>query len=228
MFNVNPESTITITTIRSEHVTAIETISSPDDHEWNYKAGTLLRVSERFPEGQLVALYDGIPVAYAVTMRTHYSPSDVPLSWWDMIGRDLSVPSHHADGDWLYGIDFAVHPHYRRHGIGTLMYNARFELVKRLNLRGMYAGGMLMGYHRYRDQMTVREYGERVMRGELEDPTVTMQMRRGFKPRAVIENYVPLPDAGGAAMLIEWRNPHYKPLLQTIVGKREIVIAPAV
>jgi GNAT superfamily N-acetyltransferase len=125
-----------------------------------------------------------------------------------MIGG-VTLNHHDPLGEWLYGVDFAVDPNYRQHGIGTRMYQTRFELVKRLNLRGFYAGGMLMGYHRYQQQMTVREYGEKVIRGELEDPTVTMQMRRGFKAHSVIEQYVHYPQAGHAAVLIEWANPHY-------------------
>ncbi|MBC8170229.1 MAG: GNAT family N-acetyltransferase, partial [Anaerolineae bacterium] len=119
---------------------------------------------------------------------------------------------HDPQGEWLYGVDFYVNEQYRRLGIGSKMYQARFNLVKRLNLRGMYAGGMLAGYHRYQQHMSAREYAEHIIHGELEDPTVTMQMRRGFKPRAVIENYATNPLAGNAAMLIEWRNPDYRPM----------------
>src|SRR5690606_42021094 len=63
-------------------------------------------------------------------------------------------------------------------------------------------GGMLMGYHRYRGLMTPREYGQRVIAGEIEDPTVSMQLRRGFEPRAIIEEYYPEWKAGHAAVLL--------------------------
>jgi hypothetical protein len=107
-------------------------------------------------------------------------------------------------------VEMAVRPEYRRNGIGTALYKARFNLVRRLNLKGWYAGGMLMGYYRYQDRMSPREYGERVIRGEIVDPTVTMQMNRGFTPIKVIENYLDEAPAGDAAVLIVWHNPDYQ------------------
>ncbi len=105
----------------------------------------------------------------------------------------------------------ATHPDFQRRGIGTALYIARFTLTKRLNLRGWYAGGMLMGYHRYRKHMSLHEYAEKVAQREIIDPTVTMQMNRGFKPLGLIENYADVPQADNGAMLIVWENPDYRP-----------------
>ena len=71
----------------------------------------------------------------------------------------------------------------------------------------MYAGGMLKGYERFRDRLSVREYAAKVMRGEVFDPTVSMQMRRGFSPRSVIENYAWDAQADHTGMLIVWERP---------------------
>jgi len=168
---------------------------------------------KRFPEGQFVALYqttssDILVVGYASTMRTNRPPNNKPKSWMDAIGT-LGIANHVPDGDWLYGVEMAVRPKYHRQGIGTQLYDARFELVQRLNLKGWYACGMLMGYHRYADQMSVQEYGEKVIKRELHDPTVTMQMNRGFTPLEVVEDYLDEPLAGGGAVLIIWENPEY-------------------
>ena len=166
---------------------------------------------ERFPEGQFVALLedDGEQkvVGTSHTMRVNDAP--YPGEWLETIG-DISIVNHVPDGEWLYGVEMAVHPAYRRRGIGTALYEARFDLCKRLNLRGWYAGGMLMGYPDHADEMTVLEYGEKVIRGEIIDPTVTMQMRRGFEAWQVIENYMDEPASGDGAVLIVWKNPEYK------------------
>lgn len=165
----------------------------------------------RFPEGQFVALLeDGETVAgIAATMRTTHPPApDHAVPWKEMIGS-VGIINHEPAGEWLYGVEMAVDPAYQGMGVGVGLYEARFALVKRLNLRGWYAGGMLMGYHLHREAMSVREYGERVIRRELHDPTVTMQMNRGFEAWGVIEDYIPEPDAGDAAVLIVWKNPDY-------------------
>lgn len=167
----------------------------------------------RFPKGQFVAVFspedEDLVAGMASTMRLS-DPPKLPLpAWMDEIGT-MGIANHVPDGEWLYGVEMAVRPNFRRRGIGTALYLARFELVKQLKLRGWYAGGMLMGYHRYRDQMSVREYGEKVVRRELVDPTVTMQMNRGFEAWGVCEDYLDEPEAGNAAVLIVWKNPEYQ------------------
>lgn len=203
---------VIVTSMRLDHISGITPMSSPTGIDpQDFSGATLPLVLKRFAEGQFVALVGGKVVSYAITMRTNRTPGISPLPWYAMIG-DLTLQNHNPQGEWLYGVDFYVNEQYRRLGIGSKMYQARFNLVKKLNLRGMYAGGMLAGYHRYQQQMSVREYADHIINGELEDPTVTMQMRRGFQPRAIIENYAANPLAGNAAMLIEWRNPDYRPM----------------
>src|SRR5690606_19693715 len=99
---------------------------------------------------------------------------------------------------------------YRKKGIGSALYQARFDLVRRLNLKGWYAGGMLMGYTKYRGKMSVEEYGNKVISGEIIDPTVTMQKNRGFELRELILDYMEEEQAGDAAVLIVWENPDYQ------------------
>jgi predicted N-acetyltransferase YhbS len=163
---------------------------------------------KRFPEGQFVALDGEMVVGMACTRRVNRAPSEKPLTWMDQIG-DLTIANHDPNGEWLYGVEVTVPPEHRKRGIATQLYEARFDLVRRLNLRGWYAVGMLMGYQNYRDQMSVRDYGEKVIRGEITDPTVTMQMNRGFRATMVVENYLDEPQAGDAGALIIWDNPDY-------------------
>ena len=80
-----------------------------------------------------------------------------------------------------------------------------------LNLRGWYLVGMLMGYESHAQDMDVIEYGEKVIAREIKDPTVTMQMNRGFRPVRVITDYVDESAAGNAGVLLVWDNPHFDP-----------------
>ena len=164
---------------------------------------------KRFPEGQFVAVTDvdgqEKVIGLAIVMRTDYLPSAPPKSWRDMIG-DYSLKNHVPDGRWLYGVEKAVHPDFQGVGIGSALYKAQFDLVRRLELDGMYAGGMLKGYKHHK-QMSVREYAGKVMRGELFDPTVSVQMRKGFEARTLIENYSWDHESDHAGMLIVWERP---------------------
>ncbi len=168
----------------------------------------------RFPEGQFMAMrisgpQAGHAMALAVTMRTSRPPTAPILPWMDAIG-DLQLNAHEPDGEWLYGVEMAVHPMYRRHGIGTGLYQARFQMARQMNLRGWYAVGMLMGYKHHADDIDVIEYGEKVIAGEIKDPTVTMQMNRGFVPKRVVTDYCDEPAAANAGVLIVWENPEYE------------------
>jgi GNAT superfamily N-acetyltransferase len=167
----------------------------------------------RFPEGQFVAVlrsphHADTVIGVAATLRTNHPASARHLPWMEMLG-DRTIAKHTPNGKWLYGVEMAVHPNFRKYGIGTALYEARFDLVRRLGLRGWYAVGMLMGYERYQDVMSVREYGEKVIRRELTDPTVTMQMNRGFRSLEVVENYIFEPASGDAGVAIVWDNPDF-------------------
>lgn len=143
-------------------------------------------------------------VGAAALMRTADPPHARPKAWLDMIGG-LALRRHDPKGRWLYGVEMAVDPEVQGCGVGSALYRSRLELVHALGLDGMYAGGMLKGYRRYRDRLSPREYAERVRRGEISDPTVTMQIHRGFRAAGIIEEYEDDPEAGNCAMLIVWR-----------------------
>jgi hypothetical protein len=74
----------------------------------------------------------------------------------------------------------------------------------------MVAGGMLPGYNRHKDAMTVEEYVERVAHGELTDPTLTPQLRSGFVVRGVLHDYIDDAAITPHASLIVWDNPNYE------------------
>ncbi|MCY4145228.1 MAG: GNAT family N-acetyltransferase [Chloroflexi bacterium] len=176
-----------------------------------FAAADILAHIDRFARGQFVAIRTSGPgagqaVGVAATMRTTRLPTAPALPWSEAIG-DSTLAAHEPEGDWLYGAEMAVRPDYRRKGIGTGLYRVRFDLARSLNLRGWYAVGMLMGYHNYADHMHVREYGQKVIAREIKDPTVTMQMNRGFRAVSVVTDYDDEPQAGDAGVLIVWENP---------------------
>jgi GNAT superfamily N-acetyltransferase len=118
--------------------------------------------------------------------------------------------SHDPGGAYYYGADISVHPEFRRMGIGRLLYQARQDLVRRHNRRGIVAGGLIPGYAAYKQQMAVADYVDQVVVGKLIDPTLTFQLRNGFRVCGLLENYIEDSASDNWSTLIVWENPEYK------------------
>lgn len=114
--------------------------------------------------------------------------------------------NHDPAGEWYYGTDLVVHPDYRRRGIGRRLYELRKDLVRRYGKRGIVAGGHMNDYLDHKYEMSVEEYVEGVVRGELYDATLTFQMQNGFEIRGMLEDYLPDEATDGWAALIVWQN----------------------
>jgi GNAT superfamily N-acetyltransferase len=141
-----------------------------------------------FPEGQHVAL-DGERVA-AQSSTFRIGPACLAPHTYRWITANNYFSLHDPAGEWLYGADMSVHPDYRRRGLASQLYTARKEMVRRLGMRGIVAGGALPGYHQHSDRMSVEEYIAAVVAGALFDPTLSAQLKNGFAVRAVLRNYV--------------------------------------
>ncbi|HRW08005.1 MAG TPA: GNAT family N-acetyltransferase [Caldilineaceae bacterium] len=117
---------------------------------------------------------------------------------------------HNANGAYYYGADISVHPDYRGQGIGSRIYRARKDLVKRLHRRGIVAGGLIPGYADHKSTLSVQAYVDRVVAGELFDPTLSFQLRSGFRVRGLIRDYIEDSASDNWATLIEWVNPEWE------------------
>lgn len=157
-----------------------------------------------FPAGSLCAEADGELVGSCTSLIIQYDPADAAHSWSE-VTADGYITTHNPDGDSLYGVDMAVRPAWRGKGIARAMYQARYDLVRRLGLKRFLAAGRMPGYHRHGAELTVEQYAAEVVAGRLIDPTITPQLRAGLKPLHVIRGYLPDEESGNAALLLEWR-----------------------
>jgi GNAT superfamily N-acetyltransferase len=166
-----------------------------------------------FPEGQFAVLNEAGDdvIACSSDFRTTVDFAHFEHRYLDAVAGNL-LSNHNPQGDWLYGADIGVVPAYRRRGVSRLLYEARRELVRRLNLKGHVAGGMLSGYGAYKDRMPVEAYADKVTRGELFDPTVSVQLRQGFRVHGIIHDYLDDPACDNKAAFIVWENPDYNEL----------------
>ncbi len=116
--------------------------------------------------------------------------------------------NHDPNGRWYYGGDISVHPEYRGRGIGKLLYEARKKLILERGLEGIVAGGVLPGYALHRGKLSVPDYVDKVVAGELSDPTLSFQLKNGFEVRGLLKNYLEDDASDNWATLIVWENSH--------------------
>lgn len=164
-----------------------------------------------FPNGQLVAVdrHDGTVVGMSASLIVSWDDYDIEQSWRDFTAGG-TFSNHDPEGRTLYGAETMVHPDHRRRGVGSSLYDARRQLVLTWRLARIRFGALLSGYYRHADELTARQYVERVMNGELRDPTLSFQMRHGFSPLAIVPGYLPAAAHGrshGNAVVMEWKNP---------------------
>ncbi len=162
-----------------------------------------------FPEGQLCVEIDGELAASSSSLILEYDPS---LEWhnWKAVADGGYIRNHKPKGDTLYGIEIMVDPKYRGMKLSRRLYDARKELCRRRNLSRIIIGGRIPGYHKYADQISAREYIEKVVQKAIFDPVLTAQLANGFTVRGLIPNYLPNDtESCGYATHLEWINLDY-------------------
>lgn len=165
-----------------------------------------------FPDGQHAVLErpGGRVVACSTDFRTRVDFAHYQHRYIDAVGGNW-LTTHQPEGEWLYGADIGVHPEYRGRGLSTLLYAARQALVRRLGLRGHVAAGMPKGFGAHAGRMPIEAYVAAVVKGEVSDPVLTVQLRRGYHAYGIIPGYVDDPSSAGYAVFIVWRNPDRPP-----------------
>ncbi|MDZ4764583.1 MAG: GNAT family N-acetyltransferase [Chloroflexota bacterium] len=111
----------------------------------------------------------------------------------------------------MYGVESCVHPDYRGSGVGGRLMDARFALLRRLNLRGMIAGSMIMDYHEVAHLIAPDQYVHEVIAGTRFDTNLSKQIHKGFRPLNLIPNYEHDPRSLNWGVAILWENPDYTP-----------------
>jgi ribosomal protein S18 acetylase RimI-like enzyme len=162
-----------------------------------------------FPEGQFCVEINGKIVGSSSSLIVSLKPEYAEHTWQEVTGQGL-FKNHDPLGDSLYGADISVHPDFRYKGLATMLYNARKELAMKMNLRRVIAGGRLYDYYKYAKMMSAEEYTKKVVKGELKDPVLSLQLKNGFKLVKLLTNYLYDERSLNYASFIEWLNPEYK------------------
>lgn len=186
--------------------------------------GSIERLINDFPEGQIVIEDFGNLVAAALTIRCDYDRFSRQHTYEDLIGRREQI-KHNAEGDALYGMDLFVDPEYRDLRLGRRLYDARKDLCRDMNLRAILAGGRITNYHLHADEYSPRAYIEAVDHKEVHDPILSFQLANDFEVKRLLKDYNPQDaKSQGYATLLEWNNILYEPETLDPSQRRKTVV----
>lgn len=171
--------------------------------------GHFLRHCEIFPEGNFVALWAGQVVGLGAGLLVDFDFAHTQHRFMEFIGGG-NFTGHRPAGAWYYGADISVHPDFRRRGIAHKLYDARKAYIIAANKRGFVGGGLIPGYAQYKSALSPQEYVDRVVAGELRDPTLSVQLRNGFAVRGLLRDYLEDSASDGWATLLVWENPQFR------------------
>ncbi|AZU64230.1 bifunctional GNAT family N-acetyltransferase/carbon-nitrogen hydrolase family protein [Neobacillus mesonae] len=206
------EKKIIIRNIREEdidEIIALGKVCFPNMEPW--KREQLLSHIRIFPEGQFCVEYEDKIVGSCSSLIVNFDEYNDQHTW-DTITDNGYITNHDPDGFNLYGIEVMVDPEYRRMKLGHRLYEARKDLAVRLNLQSIIIGGRIPNYHKYKEQMTAREYVKAVEQHSIYDPVLSFQLLQGFTIKRINTQYLPDDKASASmATLMEWNNVDYRP-----------------
>lgn len=181
---------------------------------------TLTRI---FPAGQVAIKINGEFAGCALSIIVDFSKFDNKHSYREITG-DFKFTTHDPEGDYLYGIDIFIRPKFRGLRLGRRLYDYRKELCERENLKGIIFGGRIPNYHKYADELSPKEYIQKVRVKEIHDPVLDFQLSNDFHPAKVITGYLEGDqESNEYAVLLEWNNIYYeKPHKKAAVTKKII------
>lgn len=195
---------VVITTTQPQHTTQLEELQQlvfPTlSKDSLMRKEHYLNHIQIFPEGQFVAMLNDRVIGMTSSIRYHLDINE-RHKFTDVFDGGL-LNTHEPDGDWLYGMDIGTHPNYRGMGIAKFLYDARQETVFKLGLKGQYTYGMLSGYGALKNVIHIDTYYQQVLEGKLKDPTVSRQLKNGFKPYGLVPDYVDDPVCDGYCALL--------------------------
>jgi len=162
-----------------------------------------------FPEGQLVVSDSN--------GRILGSASSLIIDWddyaesanWSAITGNGSFDTHNPIGLTLYGAEIGVDATARHQGIGTLLYEARKDLIRVRELKRLLTGGRIAGYDEVAEELTPKEYVAEVVAGKRWDPALSFQLENGLVVLDVVPEYMNDVESRGYATVLEWLNPEY-------------------
>jgi predicted amidohydrolase/GNAT superfamily N-acetyltransferase len=199
----------------------IESYANMPNAYWN--ESHLETLIKSFPAGQVVVKINNQIAGCALSIIVDKDTAEDHHTYKEITG-DYSFKTHSKTGDTLYGIDVFIKPEFRGLRLGRRLYDYRKDLCEKLNLRGMTFGGRIPNYHKYSEDLSPKEYINKVRNKEIHDPVLNFQLSNDFHPIKVLKGYLEGDEASSEyAVLLEWNNIYHQNPSKTISDSKTVV-----
>ncbi|MEL4306751.1 bifunctional GNAT family N-acetyltransferase/carbon-nitrogen hydrolase family protein [Joostella sp. CR20] len=199
----------------------IEAYSGIEDAPW--KEHEIKKLLSLFPQGQLVVLVDDKVVGCALSLILDEKDIDDNHTYEEITGN-YTFSTHNAKGNIMYGIDVFIHPKYRGLRLGRRLYDKRKELAEQLNLKAIMFAGRIPNYSKYADEISPKQYIEKVRMKELFDPVLAFQLSNDFHVKKIMKNYLEGDKHSlDYAVLMEWNNIYYDKSPKLLNAEKSVV-----
>ncbi len=199
----------------------LDAYSAMNEEIWREK--DIKKLINLFPEGQLCVKVNEKVAAVALSIVVDYQKFGDNHTYEGITGK-YTFNTHDFKGDVLYGIEVFVKPEFRDMRLARRLYDARKELCEQLNLRAIMAGGRIPSYEKYADELTPREYIEKVKLKAIYDPALSFQLSNDFHVRKILKNYLEGDKQSREyATLLEWNNIYYQEKRVSVNSPRSTV-----
>jgi len=138
-------------------------------------------------------------------------------SWYDLSG-DGTASTHEPKGRDLFGINLVVPSRAPRDTSTRLLLEVVRGGVRAGVQRGLL-GARLPGYSKRAGKMSAEEYAWAERQGLPLDPEIRFYRKIGLRPIRLVENYFVDPESLDWGMIVEMKNPFYRPAPMRLVGK---------
>jgi len=199
----------------------IEAYSNMQNAYW--KENHIKALLQKFPEGQVAIKIDNELAGCALSIIVDYKKYDAKHTYRDITGN-YTFNTHTNKGDVLYGIDVFIRPKFRGLRLGRRLYDYRKELCEKLNLKSIVFGGRIPNFHKHSEEMTPKEYIEKVRKKEIHDPVLDFQMSNDFHPKKILKGYLEGDEESNEyAVLLEWNNIYHEQPNESATTTKTIV-----
>src|SRR5690606_4299934 len=92
------------------------------------------------------------------------------------------------------------------------------------NLKGIVFGGRIPTYHKHAENLSPKEYIDKVKHKEIHDPVLSFQIANDFFPSRILKGYLEGDEASSEyAVLLKWENVYYeKPNITPLTIKKVV------